>query len=232
MNTPAAFPVMLFLAPLSIPPENTQNQLSHIAYAVLCGIVATGCAIFCIRRTIRTKQSQLHEPLNSIYKSLCEMLEHKQPYEQTHKQLLQIKAHIETILNLTNCAPSPQAPSPTTPPQKHVSKADQELMQRLDASIDADLTNSNLSINELAAGLNLSRSTLYRRIKTITGDSPNEYIRFYRVQKAAKMIEEDRYTLSEISDLAGFGTQSYFSSTFKKYLGTTPSEYKANHAND
>lgn len=108
----------------------------------------------------------------------------------------------------------------------HLSKIDRELLTHLDEKIEAELNNSELAVDDLACELNLSRSTFYRKIKSLTGCSPNDYIRVYRVKKAAQLIENDEYNLAEIADMTGFGTQSYFSAIFKKHFGMTPSEYK------
>lgn len=110
----------------------------------------------------------------------------------------------------------------------HLSMMDQRLLERLDEKVEIELSNSELSVDELAEELNLSRSTFYRKIKSLTGFSPNDYVRIYRVKKAAEFIETAEYNLSEIADMTGFGTQSYFSAIFKKHFGMTPSEYKLN----
>ena len=110
----------------------------------------------------------------------------------------------------------------------HLTKMDQKLLERLDEKVELELNNSELSVDELASELNFSRSTFYRKVKNLTGFSPNDYVRIYRVKKAAEFIQDGDYNLSEIADMTGFSTQSYFSSMFKKYYGLTPSEYKLN----
>ncbi|NLI36382.1 MAG: response regulator [Bacteroidales bacterium] len=110
----------------------------------------------------------------------------------------------------------------------HLNKLDRELLEKLDKKIDIELSNSDLSVDELAGELYFSRSTFYRKVKNLTGFSPNDYVRVYRVKKAAEFIQDGDYNLSEIADMTGFSTQSYFSSMFKKYYGLTPSEYKLN----
>ena len=113
-------------------------------------------------------------------------------------------------------------------PVNNLSKMDRELLSKLDGVMESELSNSDLSIDYLASELNFSRSTFYRKIKTLTGISPNDYIRVYKVKRAAELIKSGDYTLSEIGDMTGFSTQSYFSAMFKKYYNMTPSEYKNN----
>jgi AraC-like DNA-binding protein len=111
--------------------------------------------------------------------------------------------------------------------RSHLGKMDRELLRDFDKKIEAELSNPEFSIDDLAIEMNLSRSTFYRKIKTLTGLSPNDFIRVYRVKRAAELIEGGNYTLSEISDMTGFNTQSYFSYMFKKHFGVTPSEYRS-----
>jgi len=110
--------------------------------------------------------------------------------------------------------------------QNHLTKMDEELLQKLNNQIEAELGNPELSIDVLSSKLNFSRSTFYRKIKSLTGLSPNDYIRVYKVKRAAQLIESGDYFLSEIGDMTGFSTQSYFSAIFKKHYGMTPTEYK------
>jgi signal transduction histidine kinase/DNA-binding response OmpR family regulator/ligand-binding sensor domain-containing protein len=110
-----------------------------------------------------------------------------------------------------------------------LNQLDQELLSTLNERIESNIDNLELSVDELAKGLNFSRSTFYRKIKSLTGFSPNDYIRVFRVRKAAQLINIGEKNLSEIADITGFSTQSYFSLVFKKHFGMTPSEYKAAH---
>ena len=109
---------------------------------------------------------------------------------------------------------------------ERLNDADRELLAHLDEKIKAELNNSELSVDVLASELNFSHSTFYRKIKSLTGLSPNDYVRMYRLKAAAKFIESGSLNLAEIANKTGFGTQSYFSALFKKYYGMTPSEYK------
>jgi DNA-binding response OmpR family regulator len=110
--------------------------------------------------------------------------------------------------------------------KNNLNKMDRELLLKLDEIMESGLSNSDLSIDDLASELNFSRSTFYRKIKTLIGISPNDYIRVYKVKRAAKLIESGDYSLSEVADMTGFSTQSYFSAMFKKHFDMTPSEYR------
>jgi YesN/AraC family two-component response regulator len=85
---------------------------------------------------------------------------------------------------------------------------------------------SDLSIEELASEMAVSVSGFYTKIKSITGNSPVEFVRIYRLKKAAQLLKSTNLSVTEISEKTGFGTQKYFSNTFKKHFGITPLMYR------
>lgn len=104
---------------------------------------------------------------------------------------------------------------------------DEKFLQSLYQYIDNDLSNSELNVTILGKDLGFSRTGFYRKIKALTGHSPNDFLRIYRLNKAAELIVKEEFTISEICDMTGFGTHSYFSSSFKKHFGVSPKDYKA-----
>ena len=102
-------------------------------------------------------------------------------------------------------------------------------MESLNSHINAGLSDPNLNINALAAEMNFSRTTFYRKIKALTGIAPNDFLKHYRLLKAAELIISGEHSLSEIADLTGFCTHSYFSYVFKKEFGVLPREYQMQH---
>lgn len=79
--------------------------------------------------------------------------------------------------------------------------------------------------DEFARELCMSRSNLHLKMKALTGESTNEFIRKMRFNKACKLLKEGKYTVAEISSMVGYNTPSYFAACFKKYMGCLPSEY-------
>ena len=71
----------------------------------------------------------------------------------------------------------------------------------------------------------MSKSTLYRKIKALTGISTNEYVRKIKMQNAEKLMLEGRYTISEIAFRVGMNSPVYFRQCFKEEFGISPSEY-------
>lgn len=106
-----------------------------------------------------------------------------------------------------------------------LSPIDQRFMDKLYAYIDSNLSNCELNINMLGKELGFSRTSFYRKIKGLTGQTPNDFLRIYRLNKAAELILADEFSLNEIGDRVGFGTYSHFSTCFKKHFGVSPKDY-------
>jgi len=91
--------------------------------------------------------------------------------------------------------------------------------------LENNLDNGGFDIDHFCKNLGVSSSHLYRKIKNITGFSPNEFIRIYRLKKAAVLIKESKMNISEIAYQVGFNDALYFSKCFKKQFGSSPSTF-------
>ena len=85
--------------------------------------------------------------------------------------------------------------------------------------------NKEMNVENLCDAMNMSRSSLYNKIKALTNDSPSDFIRKVRMNEASILLKSKRYTVSEVSDMMGFSDPKYFTDTFKKYYGVPPSTY-------
>lgn len=102
---------------------------------------------------------------------------------------------------------------------------DEELLKKAIAVVEKHLDNVNFSTEEFAGEMCMSRANLHLKLKALTGETTNDFIRKIRFNHACKLLKEGRYTISEISIKVGFNTASYFATSFKKYFGCLPSEY-------
>ena len=102
---------------------------------------------------------------------------------------------------------------------------DQAFLQKAIDYIINNLTDSQLSVDSIAAIFNVSRMQVYRKIKALTGKSVVEFIRNIRMKQAVKLMDTHKYTLAEIAYQTGFNSSSYFTRCFKEEYGKTPSEY-------
>lgn len=94
------------------------------------------------------------------------------------------------------------------------------------ASIEANYTDSDYNVEKLSETLGLSRGHLHRKIKELTGTTPVDFLRNYRLNKAARLIREQQYTVSEIAYRTGFSSPAYFSKCFKAVYNITPTEFQ------
>jgi signal transduction histidine kinase/ligand-binding sensor domain-containing protein/DNA-binding response OmpR family regulator len=102
---------------------------------------------------------------------------------------------------------------------------DKEFLKKALDYVNGNLRNPQLSVESLADLFNISRSQVYRKVKALTGQTVVELIRMVRLKYALKLMEEKKHNLSEIADLAGFNSLSYFTRSFKDQYGKAPSEY-------
>jgi len=88
--------------------------------------------------------------------------------------------------------------------------------------IRANRANPEFGKDEFASAMNVSSSLLYKKIKSLTGQSPIDFIRTIRLNYALELLQSGKYTITEVSELSGFSSVSYFSTAFKKYFGKSP----------
>lgn len=106
-----------------------------------------------------------------------------------------------------------------------VENADEILLQNSINYIRNNISEPALSVEDMAKYLNISRTNLHRKIKTMTGNSPIELIKTIRMKQAAYLLDKGSLTISEVAYEVGYNSLSYFSSSFNTYWGTSPSAY-------
>ena len=111
-------------------------------------------------------------------------------------------------------------------PGKEISNVKDEFVRKAYLIIDQNLTNSSFGVEYLARELNMSKSTLNRKLRSILKTSANEFVRNYRLKKAAIYISSG-HEISRAGYEVGFESPSYFSKCFKEAFGKSPSEYLA-----
>lgn len=111
------------------------------------------------------------------------------------------------------------------PEKVALNSMDEELLKRAVEVVEKHIDDVEFSTEEFAREMFMSRSNLHLKMKALTGESTNDFIRKIRFNHACKLLKEGRYTVSEISMMVGFSSSSYFATSFKKYFGYMPSEY-------
>ena len=105
-----------------------------------------------------------------------------------------------------------------------LTKADEDFIKKLNEVIQVNYSNPEFSMDDMADSLNMSRSNFYRKIKALSGMSPNDYLKTLRMNRAAELIMGGT-RISEVAVQVGFTSSSYFAKCFKAQYGVLPKEY-------
>ncbi|MEN9415292.1 MAG: hypothetical protein RLZ62_1596, partial [Bacteroidota bacterium] len=101
---------------------------------------------------------------------------------------------------------------------------DQAFLQSVEQIVDQHLSNPDFSVDDLAGHLFMNRKQLYRKVKALTNQTPNEYIRSIRLQRAARLLKTRKFTIAEVTYQVGFQDLKYFRERFRDFYGVNPSE--------
>ncbi|WP_372772243.1 two-component regulator propeller domain-containing protein [Mangrovibacterium sp.] len=111
-----------------------------------------------------------------------------------------------------------------------ISTRDKDFLNQVVSAIENNLSDSSFGVEELANEIGLSPSQFYRRLKQLTGQIPNVYLRNYRLQRAAELLKSNEgLNVAEVMYQIGIESNSYFSTSFKKLHGASPSEFIKRH---
>jgi AraC-like DNA-binding protein len=140
-----------------------------------------------------------------------------------------LSAQINNLLHNRNIVKEYYAHSPLA----HIkgiaaSKADTSFLEELQRIIDERITEIDLDVDMLARMMNMSRGTFYRKIKGLSDLSPNELITISRLKKAAELLAEGKYKITEVAHMVGYHLNSNFSRDFSRQFGMSPSVYVKN----
>ncbi len=128
----------------------------------------------------------------------------------TNKQQIENKVRLETL-----SAPKPiEATSP-----------DEKFLSQITNIIEDKIADADLNVNSLSTTSGIGSKQIYRKIKQLTGMSPVEYIRSVRMKKAAMLLTQSKFTVSEIMYMVGFSNPSYFSKCFQNEFAKTPRQF-------
>ena len=106
-----------------------------------------------------------------------------------------------------------------------IPERDNQFLKLVEDLLEQHLTNADFSVDDFAAMTNTGRTLFFKKIKYLTGYSPNEFIRVRRMKKAAELLKTYKYNVSEVSYMVGINDPFYFSKCFKAQFGCSPSHY-------
>ncbi len=111
------------------------------------------------------------------------------------------------------------------PGQAAVNSADERFLEKMLKYLEENLSNPELDVQAFRDALGMSRMQFFRKVKALSGQSPVEFIRTFRLKRAAQLLEKGFGNVAEVTYEVGFNNLSYFARCFKEFFGRTPSEY-------
>lgn len=213
--------------------EIAQNILDNeIVDLIISDIMMPGIDGFELCRLIKSNVEYCHIPVvlltvKNTYQSHIEGLEVgadlyiQKPFSSELLQL-QIANLLENRLKIK--AHFASSPFEDVRVMAH-SKTDEAFLNKLDEYIRKNIADPDLNIDQLAEHMNMSRPTLYRKIKSLSTLSPKELINITRLKKATRLIAQNEFTMFEITKMIGYSSQSLFNKNFQRYFNVSPREY-------
>jgi len=111
--------------------------------------------------------------------------------------------------------------------EHEIESLDDQLIQKAILVVETHIAEPEFSVEQMSKELGMSRGQLYKKLSTLTGKSPVEFIRQIRLQRAAQLIGKSQLTIAEVAYKVGYNNAKYFSKHFKEFHGTLPSAYAA-----
>lgn len=139
-----------------------------------------------------------------------------------HQDKIATTENNDSAIESKNMEESQEQENPVSPV---LSEADQRLLKKITEAIEQHMIDSDFNVTTLQETIGVGGKQLYRKLKAMTGMTPVEYIRNMRMKKAALMLNEGKFSVSEVMYTVGFSNSSYFSKCFSKAFGMTPTEY-------
>ena len=202
--------------------DNYLQQLStqHTIILLACGII--GLLLMVIVLFYLYNRGKITLRRERVVNNLWNM-----EAQQTHPQPLPAGRGEDTSIDSTG------VPGNDSPPSQGgagggsaVTVVDSPFITRFKEAVETRLSDSELSVEDLAADMNLSRVQLYRKVKSISGSSPVELLRTARLNRGYQMLLTTDKTISEVAYAVGFTAPSYFTKCFKEEFGQSPTDMR------
>ena len=148
-------------------------------------------------------------------------------YEQQEKEhiLEQLRLRMEVQPDLRQAAAVSDTQPIVAETTEQISPADEKFLKEVTTAIESRVSDSDLNVQSLCEQVGLGNKLVYRKLKQLTGKTPVGYIRSIRLSKAASLLRQKKFTISEVMYLSGFSNASYFSKCFQTEYGCSPREY-------
>ena len=199
---------------------------------VISDVMMPGINGFTLCKKIKTNLETSHIPVilltsKSAMSAKMEGLESgADAYIEKPFSIKHLKVHIANLIENRKNIMEHYASSPLA----HIrsianTKTDETFIKKLDEVIYQNMSDSDLNVETLSEIMNMSRSTLYRKIKDISNLSPNELINIARLKKSAELLKSGKYRIFEVAEIVGYNSATSFGRNFQKQFEMTPSDY-------
>ncbi len=141
-----------------------------------------------------------------------------------------LQARIENLMHMREMLRRKYSETPLEPIESIAPHSvDNEFLTELTRYIEENFSNTELDVDFLADKMDMSRSSLYSKIRGLVDVTPNDLIRITRLKHAARLLAEGKYRINEVCYSVGFNSPSYFAKCFQKQFGVSPSDFLAHH---
>ena len=132
---------------------------------------------------------------------------------------------ISTLSSMGAAAGKSSGKVDISPQEIVITDRDEQLIKKVMTWLEENVADADVTVDQLATYVGMGRTSMYNKIKGLTGKSPVELIQDFRLEKATYYLKSGQYSVSETSYKVGFSDPGYFSRTFKKHFGMTPADY-------
>ncbi len=203
---------------ITITPPFYWNTTAQIVYLlIICTII-----LYVEKRVIKKKETQHKNEIQMINSQKEQEI--KEVNEQKEEEIKQINIQKEQEIKEVN-EQKEQEIHDARIKFMTFSDKDNEFLNKLEHVIEQNFSNPDLSVDDLADNMNISRSGLFAKIKTLADVTPNEMIQIIRLKHAAALLKQKEYRVNEVCYMVGFSSPSYFSKCFQRMFGTTPAKF-------
>lgn len=143
----------------------------------------------------------------------------------TIKNLLRTRQSFRKFINSVSVNESNKENIDNEENAAKITPIDRIFISQVNDSIFKNMDNSEYTVDTLCAEIGMSRTSFYNKLKALTGESPQDYVRNIRLNHAVSLLKKGENNISEIAYMTGFRDAKYFREVFKKYYGVAPSQY-------
>jgi signal transduction histidine kinase/ligand-binding sensor domain-containing protein/CheY-like chemotaxis protein len=214
--------------------EGIKKALEIIPDLVISDIMMPGADGYELCRVLKNDVNTSHVPIilltaKAAEEDIIEGLESKaDDYITKPFNTRILSARIKNLIDIRSQLQENLGREMTFQPAKtSISTIDREFLNDLQVVLDRNISGPDFKVDQLCKKLYMSHTSLYRKINALSGETPTEFIRSYRLKKGAELLKNNFGTILEVALEVGFSSANYFTRVFKKKFHQLPSEYQA-----